>query len=584
MTRQQMSSNGDTHHPSLLEQRPSIDGTPRAPTSASLDLPALSTEPSKTDDSYPVENFSPGAARGWKFRLCIIAIVICSFIIALDLSGTSTSLPIIVHDLKGSQFEWVGSAYSLSATAFMPLCGGLAQVFGRRSVMLAQVFFFALGSALSGAAPSLNFLIAGRTVQGLGAGGINTMTQIILSDLVPLKERGKYNGFVALGFGFATATAPVISGSLADRGQWRWFFYMNIPICAIAAAMVWVSFDIKVPRRSLKEKLETLDWFGNVLIIACTTAIVIALTWGGIQFSWSSPHVLVPLILGNVGLVLFMIYEAIVPRYPVVPLQLFNTWTGISGYLQSFINSFCLLGLLYYLPVYFQACKDASPVRSGIDLFGICYTTVPFGAVFGISVTKTGRYRPQLWLSWVFMLLGAGLLSSVHASTGGAKTIGYSTISGMGIGILTVVTYYPILAPIPLSLNTNAIGLYMFLRYLAQVWGVTVGGTILQNELKQRLPSEFIALFPNGTSIAYSIIPAISTLEEPLKSLVQSAFADGLRVFWQVLLGLSALGFVSCTLMKGLPLYTTMDDGYALKQRSDTGDVEGSLGGATGLS
>jgi len=257
-----------------------------------------------------------------------------------------------------------------------------------------------------------------------------------------------------------------------------------------------------------------------------------------------------------------------------VPTQLFGTLTGISGYVQSFISTFYMIGLIYYLPVFFQGSKGASPVRSGIDGFGVCYTTVPFAIVFGISVTKSGKYRPQLWISWALMLLGAGLLSSVHANSSVASVVGYSTFGGAGVGILLVVTYYPILAPLPLSLNANAIGLYMFLRYLSQVWGVTVGGAILQNELKKRLPSEFITLFPSGTSIAYSIIPTVRTLEEPLKSTVQAAFAESIRVFWQVLIGVSALGLALCALMKGLPLHTTMDETYALRQGPRVNDVE----------
>jgi len=319
--------------------------------------------------------------------------------------------------------------------------------------------------------------------------------------------------------------------------------------------------------------LASQDIIGNVLVIVSTTAVVIGLTWGGTTFGWSSPHVLAPLVLGNVGLVLFVLYEWKIPQNPVVPLHIVSTPTAISGYLQTFLTSFYMLGIIYYIPVYFQACKGASPVASGVDIFGIPYTILSVAIVAGISVTKTGRYRPQLWFSWVLLLIAAGLLSTVHAGTSRAAVIGYEIIAGVGIGILIVVNFYPVLAPIPLSDSASALSLYQFVRFLSQVWGITVGGVVLQNELKKKLPAEFVSQFPGGSAIAYAIIPNIPSLEEPLKSDVQAAFADGLVVFWQVLIGAAGLGFLLCFFMKGLPLHSTMSTDHGLRLKEKYGDV-----------
>ncbi|KLO16819.1 iron permease [Schizopora paradoxa] len=484
---------------------------------------------------------------------------------ALDLSGTSTALPVIIHDLNGSQFEWIGSAYSLAATALMPLSGSLAQVFGRRVTMLLQIFLFAAGSAICGAAPSLSVLIVGRTIQGCGAGGINALNSIVISDLVPLKERGKFQSFISIGFGLATTTAPVIAGAFASHGQWRWFFYMNIPICAFVGTLVAIYVDIRYPKSTLKEKMESQDWWGNILVIASTSAVVFGLTDGGIEFPWSSPRILVPLILGVLGLVAFLFYEAKFPRNPVVPLQVASTVTGISGYIQSMLAMFYLLGVVYYYPVYFQACKGSSPVRSGINSFGLAYSIIPPSVLFGISVARTGRYRPQIWFAWVLLIVGAGLLTTIRADTKLATAIGLQVIPGVALGVLLAGSLYPVLAPIPQALNASAIALYMFFRYFSQVWAVTVGGTVLQNELGKKLPAEFLAQFPSssGTALAYSVIPVIATLDEPLRTTVREAFADSLRVFWFVLLGVGVAGLACALLMEGLPLKATVEEDHA---------------------
>ncbi|KAL5495946.1 hypothetical protein ACEPAI_1410 [Sanghuangporus weigelae] len=518
-----------------------------------------------TNSDLPTKE-PPAQERGLRFWMCIVAIMVSSFLMVLDLSGVGTALPVIVADLHGKEFEWVGSAYALSATAFLPLSGGLAQVFGRRIVMLSMVFLFAVGSAMCGAAPSLNFLIASRTLQGVGAGGIASLTQIIIADLVPLQERGTFNGLVAIAYAFGTSSAPVIAGALVQGGHWRWFFYMNLPICGITAILVFTCLDLKVPKGTIREKLLQLDWTGNFLVVAATTAVVIALTWGGIKFPWTSAQILTPLIAGVIGLVVFIVYEAKLATHPLVPFAVMSSRTGAAGYVQGFFCNFYLLGSIYYLPAYFQACRFASAVGSGVDLLGLGCTIMPFGLIAGISVAKSGKYRPQLWLAWVSLIVAGGLLFTLKADSSRPKYIGYQVLIGLGLGILMTTAFFPVLAPLPVSLNANALAFFMFVRFFSQIWGVTVGGTILQNELQKRLPAEFLQKFPEGTSVAYSIIPVIPTLEEPFRTSVRVAFADSLRVFWAVLLAIGAAGFLVSLLMKGLPLHASLDEDWGLKE------------------
>ncbi|TFY81266.1 hypothetical protein EWM64_g2741 [Hericium alpestre] len=541
-----------------------------------MDLPS-------TPELAPLEDEKP--KRDWRFWMIFVSISMAMFLSALELTAVSTALPSIVNALHGSQFIWISSAYTLCATAFLPLAGGFAQVpsphstasgrvltrslqvFGRRPIMLGAILVFAAGSAVCGAAKSMGALIAGRgKCQGLGGGGIAALTHIILSDLVPLQERGMFNGLIAMVYTMASGIGPVVGGSLAERGNWRWIFYLNIPICGLAAALVLVFLNLRTPAGTIQEKLRRIDWVGNVLVIAATTSCVIALTWGGVQYAWNSAHILAPLILGLLGIAAFMAYEVFVPKEPIVPYTLMMTLTGLSGYLQTFVLPLSLMNVIYYLPVYFQACKDASPIASGVDVFGLAFSIAPFAMIGGLTIAKSGRYRPQIWFAWVLIMIGSGLLTTVNADTSRARVIGFEIVAGAGLGILMAATFFPVLAPLPVSTNALALALFTFFRNFAQVWGVTIGGTVLQNELKKRLPPAFLSVFPQGTAVAYSVIPVIPSLDEPLRSEVRAAFAGALRVLWQVLIGFGGLGLLVSLGMKGLPLHTSVDRNWGLNE------------------
>ncbi|KAA1466939.1 MFS general substrate transporter [Dentipellis sp. KUC8613] len=533
---------------------------------ASKDSAAVSTIPSRE----PAE----GAIRDWRFWLIIVSLMLSTFIFALETVAIGNALPIIVNELRGSQFVWVGSSYSLAASAFLPMTGSLSHIFGRRDVILVALLLFAIGSAVAGSASSMSILILGRSayispIQGVGGGGITSVSQIILSDLVPLRERGTFSGILAIAFTIACCIGPVVSGALAQHGQWRWLFYLNIPICGAAGALTLVFLKLKIPPGSLREKAKHMDWIGNFLVISSTTAVVIALTWGGIQFPWNSAKVIVPLILGLVGLGLFLLYDATRAGTPMVPFLLISNRTSLSGHLQTFLNQIITCVTIYYLPVYFQGCKDASPIASGVDCFGIAATASPTAIITGITVTKSSKYRPQLWFAWSLSLIGCGLLSSLNADDSRAKAIGYQILVGIGIGMIYLATYFPVLAPLPISENTRALAFFVFLRNFALVWGITIGGTILQNELRKNLPAEFVSAFGEDTQIAYAAIPQIPSLPQPLKDEVRRAFADSVRVIWQVLTGISGLGLLISLAMKGLPLHTSTDEDWGMQERKD---------------
>ncbi|KAI9510085.1 major facilitator superfamily domain-containing protein [Russula earlei] len=526
---------------------------------------ASSTTPSTSEDKSTPSLSPQGVPKDWKFWCIIFSLALSVLLTAVEFTGIGAALPTIIRDLKGQQFIWVGSAYALGSTALVPLCGGLTQIIGRRPIMLSALLLFALGSTISGAASSMNMLIGGRAVQGLGAGAITSSVQIMLSDLVTLRERGTFSGLMALSWAVGGGVGPVIGGSLAQNGKWRWLFYLNLPICAFNATLVMLFLRLKTPPATLKEKLEKMDIIGNVLVTGSTTSVVIGLTWGGITYPWSSAHVLSPLVIGLVGLCVFIIYEINLCKPPVVPIVLRLNWTAASGYLQNFVMAVVLATLSYWYAVFFEACKDKSPSGAGVDLFGLSYSISLIAVVAGVAVKKTGKYVIPTFVGWVLTVVGAGLLTTLRANSTLAKSVGFQLVIGGGVGIIYVVTLFPILASIPITQTAPAMALYVFSRNFGYIWGVTAGGAILQNELKRKLPASFLAQFPQGVEIAFATIPVIPNLGEPLKDQVRNTFGEALKVVWQVTLGIALAGFLCSLGMRQLQLHTTIDEDWGRK-------------------
>ncbi|KAG6826989.1 hypothetical protein H0H92_013651 [Tricholoma furcatifolium] len=462
----------------------------------------------------------PAQKRELTFWLILVALGAALCLVSIELTATSTAQPAITAALKADNFIWISSSYTLASTAVLPLSGGISEIFGRRPAILSALLLFALGSALCATAQSMSWLIASR------------------SDLVPLQERGFVSGVLGLqvvlrSWALSAAFGPLIGGALADAD-------LNLPISGLTVVLVLLLLKLPTPPGTMKEKLEKMDWMGNFLIIASTASVVIALTWGGVVYAWSSPRVLVPLILGLGGMILFMLYEAHVAKNPI-------------------------------------ACKGASPRQSGIDSLGLTMALGPASIITGISVTKTGKYRMQAYLGWIILVAGAGALTTIRSTTVLAHSIGLPSLITIGAGIVYSVGYFPVLAPLPVSRNAHALAFFAFCRSFAGVWGVTVGGTILQNELGKRLPAAFLDSLPQGgVSIAYSAIPRIVTLEEPLRSEVREAFGDGIRVIWFVMIGVAGAGLLSTLLMKDVPMQAKMDKKWAMEEKKNVVDDEGS--------
>ncbi|KAI0739191.1 Mfs1.1 [Daedaleopsis nitida] len=532
---------------------------------------STSTASTHSLDVHKSEPAQP-TQRGWRFWLIFVALSLALFLTALDLASVSTALPSIIHDLDGSDsFVWVSSAYTLACTAILPLSGRLADIFGRQAVVLVSILIFAIGSAVTGSATSMNIIIIGRTIQGIGSGSIQVLNAIIVADLVPLKERGIFNSLTGATFSLASATGPFIGGAIAQRTTWRWLFYLNLPLCAIAFIVCLLFLRLRKPTiESYSAAFMAIDWVGNGIIIGSASSCIIALTWAGIQYPWSSVQVIVPLVIGLVGLPAALLYDKYIATHPIVPTSIINNRTSLAGYAGSFLHGLVVNSVPFYLPTYFQAAKIATPLLSGLYIFPTAICISPSAIIQGVIISKTGKYRLVNVLGWAAMFIGVGLLTLLDEDSPIALSIPFQVIAAVGFGFLYATTF-TVLAPLDPTQNAAALSFLLFLRTFSSAWAIAISATILQNHLHTTLPRAFLAQIPPGHDIAYSAIPLIAALPADLQHAVRAAFADSIRLIWYVLLGFCGLGLLSVVFQKHIVLHAKMDNRWGMEERKGKG-------------
>ncbi|KAH8824453.1 MFS multidrug transporter [Flagelloscypha sp. PMI_526] len=524
-------------------------------------------------------------AKSKTFWLCFLPLCLSTFLSSLDVTAIPTTLPSIDKELSGSSNSvWVGSAFSIANTAFIPLSGNLSDIFGRRPVMLLCLFLFALGSGLSGGAQSLEWLIAARVVQGLGGGGLISLTAIITSDLVPLAERGAYQGLVMLVWAIGSGLGPVVGGAFSQNVTWRWLFYFNLPVSGVVFVVVLLFLRVKTPEGTLQSKVAAIDWIGNFIIIAGIVLTNIALSWAGVEHSWGDPHVVATLVLGLVLIVAFVLYETFIPpAKPVMPWSIINNRTSAGAFIGTFLYGLVMMSIIYCLPLYFQAVLKASPLRSGVEFLPSALSFSFIAIVSGVTVRASKKYLPMNYVGWVMTIVGMGVLSLVDTTPTTAQWVGYQILPCAGIGILATSTVFPALAPLPIHSVAPALALVTFLRIFAQSWGITISTTIIQNSLRKKLAPDVLAAIPPHVDLAYFLVQLIPTLAEPTREETKVAFTESLSLMFKAMVAFAGPGFFLTVLMKEIPMHGVTDEKYALQAKQveeveEVEEVEGKTG------
>lgn len=295
------------------------------------------------------QDAAPGFKPTTRLVLAFAALAVLTLMVALDGTSISIALPTIAEKLHGSALEafWAGTSFLLASTVFQPTFASLSHIFGRRPIVLIAITLFLAGVLMAALAQSFTLMLVGRTVQGVGGGAIIALTEIIVTDLVPMRYRGQWMGILAGMWALGSVSGPVIGGAFAQANAWRWIFWLNLPFIGIGYIMVVLFLRMNVVPESIAAKLRRVDWVGSFVFVASTTSFLIPLTWGGIMYPWSHWRTLVPLILGATGLVGFVLYERYLAVEPVIRLSVFRNRTAVLGYFGTALHGIIVWTILY---------------------------------------------------------------------------------------------------------------------------------------------------------------------------------------------------------------------------------------------
>jgi EmrB/QacA subfamily drug resistance transporter len=496
-----------------------------------------------------------------RLRLIFLALMLVLLLASLDQTIVSTALPTIVGDLGGiSHLSWVVTAYLLSATIAGPLYGKFGDLYGRKLVLQIAIVLFLLGSALCGLSQNMAELIGFRTLQGLGAGGLIVVTFAVVGDLIPPRERGKYQGYFGAVFGFSTVVGPLLGGFFVDNLSWRWIFYVNLPVGAVALAVIAFAFHAPADRRR-----HAMDYLGALTLAGTLASIVLFTSLGGTTWAWDSPQIIGLIVLSVVLLPLFVFIEGRAAE-PILPLSLFRNHTFAVTSAVGFVVGFALFGAITYLPLYLQVTKGASPTRSGLQLTPLMAGVLITSIFSGQAISRLGRYRVFPIVGTAVMALSMFLLSQVEAGTSTWVAALYAAILGLGLGMVMQVLILAVQNSVDHSvLGVATSGSTMF-RQIGGSIGVALFGTIFAN----RLHTELAARLPDGVRIPKVINPAgIRHLPPAAHAAFADAVAAALHPVFIVAGTVSLIGFALTWLLHDVPLRTQARGDQELRAPAD---------------
>lgn len=420
-------------------------------------------------------------------------------------------------------------------------------------------------------------MIGGRAVQGIGGSGIGVLCEMIICDLVPLRERGTYLGMVLGMVGLGAALGPLFGGLLVSYSTWRWAFYMGLPIGGASLVLLYLLLHVKYDNSStLATKLSKLDWLGNAVFIGGTTPVLIALSWAGGKYPWSAYQVLVPLIVGLTamgGFIWLQTNARLVPN-PIMPTHLFSHSITALVFLLTFLHGMITMWAYFFLPVYFQGVLAASAYRSGIMLLPTILALLPAAIMGGGLLTKFGRYKPILFASFALIVVGFGLFSILDENSSTGAWVGFQVVESFGAGLSLAALLPALLAPLTDRDTALATSSWAFMRSFGVMWGVAVAGTIYSNRASQLASSGAIASDPAvaaqfmaGGAYAAAEPHYLDSLSAQTRAEVIAVQASALKRSWQVAIAFGAVGVIAAAIMKHVALRKENDTEFGMTEK-----------------
>ncbi|QCD55628.1 MDR family MFS transporter [Streptomyces hawaiiensis] len=476
------------------------------------------------------------------------ALLLGMLLAALDQTIVSTALPTIVSDLGGlDHLSWVVTAYLLAATAATPLWGKLGDQYGRKRLFQTAIVIFLIGSALCGAAQDMAQLIAFRALQGLGGGGLIVLSMAIVGDLVPPRERGRYQGLFGAVFGATSVLGPLLGGLFTQHLSWRWVFYVNLPVGVVALAVI--ATVLHLPRKAQRH---VIDYLGTLLIAAVATCLVLVASLGGTTWAWGSWQIVGLAVLGVVLAVAFVAVERRAAE-PVLPLKLFRVRTFTLAAVISFVVGFAMFGAMTYLPTFLQVVQGISPTMSGVHMLPMVLGLLLASTASGQIVSRTGRWKVFPIAGTGVTTLGLLLLHQLDEHSSTAELSGFFFVFGLGLGLVMQVLVLIVQNAVPYEDLGVATSGATFFRSIGASFGVAVFGTVFAGRLGDQLTDAFRgAQLPPGVSVGtLEADPrGIAALPPGLRPPALHAYAVSITDVFLYAAPVALLGFVLAWFLK----------------------------------
>jgi EmrB/QacA subfamily drug resistance transporter len=521
-------------------------------------LESLLMSQSVAERSAPVDGASdhpePHYLEHRQILIVLFGLMAGVLLAALDQSIVGTALPRIVSELGGlDKLAWVVTAYLLTATAATPLWGKISDLYGRRPIFQAAIIIFLVGSALCGLSQNLPQLIAFRAMQGIGGGGLMAIALSIIGDIIPPRERGRYQGYFGAVFGVSSVAGPLLGGWFTDGPGWRWIFYINLPVGIAALAITSMALKMPTVRREHR-----IDFLGAGLIVGSVSALLLYLDWAGTEYGWFAPGPLALLLAGIVLAVCFVLVEQRAAE-PIIPLRLFQNSIFAVGNIFGFLAGVAMFGTIIFLPFYLQIVMGMSPTESGLAMLPAVLGILTTSIVSGRLITRTGRYK-------IFPIIGAALLmvsllmmSRLRVDTPFWELAIYELAFGAGLGC----TMQTIITAVQNAVEFRDLGAATsattFFRQMGGTLGAAVFGAILANRLAVHLIEQLgpvAASIQDSGAINTNNIQAIQAIPEPMKTAVLTAFTAALTDVFLFGVPVVGLALVAALFLKEVPLRT----------------------------
>ncbi|MDO5504183.1 MAG: MDR family MFS transporter, partial [Actinomycetia bacterium] len=473
------------------------------------------------------------------------------------------AMPQIVADLGGmAHYSWVATAAFLTSAVVVPVVGKLSDLYGRKSFYLGGLIVFLLGSVVSGLAGNFWVLVAGRAIQGAGMGTLMPLSQTIIGDIIPPRARGKYQGFMGAVFGVTSIAGPIVGGLITDHLGWRWLFFAAVPVGLIAAFFIARFMHLPFARRDAK-----VDVAGMITLTIAFVAILLATSWGGTTYPWTSPVILGLYAVGALFLAGFIVIELRAPE-PMLPLRLFRSgvfsWSNVAALGVAMV----MFGSLIYIPVYAQGVMGVNATESGMILVPMMLGMIVMGIVTGLLITRTGRYKAFMLAGVVLMVVGVWLLTRLALGDSLSELFLAMTVLGVGLGMAMqqyTLVVQNIVSPKDMGIATATT---QFSRNIGSTVGIAVYGSIMTSGLAAavgaHLPAEMreeAAAHAGDLDVGVLLDPSATTSVPPVVAdALRAGLADQLHDAFLIGLPVLVLVFIATALIRHVPLRQSVHD------------------------